>query len=173
MPGTLIRRLPILLFPSLLLLGACNPAPKPAADTGRQLYASLAAQGAQVDAPGLQSIINGYRQNLGLPPLRLDPALTAFAGDQVRMVAGASSLAIPGGKKLAARLREAGITAGTARENVSAGYYSISDAFSGWRGSKPNDETLRLPEGRRMGVATMPVPGSKYGVYWVLVVASD
>ncbi len=168
MPGTLIR-----LLPALLVLGACNPAPPPVADTGRQLYASLAAQGAQVDAPGLQAIINGYRQNLRLPPLRLDPALMAFAADQVRVVAGASSLAIPGGKKLEARLREARVPAGIARENVSAGYYSISDAFSGWRGSKPNDETMRLVEGRRMGVATMPVPGSKYGVYWVLVVASE
>jgi uncharacterized protein YkwD len=69
------------------------------------------------------------------------------------------------------RLAAEGIAAKTARENVSAGYYSMSDAFSGWRGSPPNDATLRLAGARRMGLATRHAPGSKYAVYWVLIMA--
>lgn len=153
-----------------LVLAGCSEVP-PARRAASPLYASLAQPGARLDPQLAASLINDYRRGLGLAPVSIDPALTRAAEARVAMVAGASSLALPGEKDVLKRLAAAGIPATRARENVSAGYYSMSDAFSGWRGSPPNDATLRLAEARRMGLATRHAPGSKYAVYWVLIMA--
>ncbi len=152
-----------------LALGSCDT-PTPT-DPGNRLYASLAQQNRSVDAAGASVLLNDYRRSLGLAPVVVDPALQRFAEAQLDKVAGSSSLKIPGGLSVKQRLAAAGIQADTASENVSAGYYSMSDAFSGWRGSQPNDATLRLAGAKRMGIATRYMPGSKYAVYWVLVMA--
>jgi len=152
-----------------LVLAGCSEAPPRRAAS--PLYASLAQPGARLDPQLAASLINDYRRGLGLAPVRIDPALMRAAEARVGAVAGASSLALPGEKDVLKRLAAAGISATRARENVSAGYYSMSDAFSGWRGSPPNDATLRLAEARRMGLATRHAPGSKYAVYWVLIMA--
>jgi len=152
-----------------LALGSCEAPPAP--DAGNRLYASLAQPNRSVDAAGAAVLLNDYRRSLGLAPVTVDPALTRFAEAQLDKVAGSSSLKIPGGLTVKQRLSAAGIRTEIASENVSAGYYSMSDAFSGWRGSQPNDATLRLAGARRMGIATRYVPGSKYAVYWVLVMA--
>lgn len=151
-------------------LSACEAPPK--IPSGQSpLYASLARPGAGVDAALAVRLINDYRRNAGLAPVRLDPALNRFAEAQVTSIAGHNNLTIPGGSEVIHRLKAAGLPATAARENVSAGYYSMSDAFSGWRGSPPNDATLRLAAASRMGIATRYVPNSRYGVYWVLVMA--
>ncbi len=162
---------PVLAAAGLALMLAGCGATQPAGRTTSPLYASLAQPGARLDPQLAASLINDYRRGLGLAPVRLDPALMRAAEARVAAVAGASSLALPGEKDVVKRLAAAGIGATRARENVSAGYYSMSDAFSGWRGSPPNDATLRLAEARRMGLATRHAPGSKYAVYWVLIMA--
>ena len=168
-----MRMFPQLFTAGCLLLAACQPESATRPVGGGRLYASLAAPGAAIDTPALASLLNDYRKSVGLRPVAIDPALMRFAETQVAAITGRDTLAIPGGQPLKARLSSAGLKAGAALENVSAGYYTISDAFSGWRGSKPNDATLRLASATRMGVATRAAPGSKYGVYWVLVMAGE
>ena len=47
----------------------------------------------------------------------------------------------------------------------------VTDAFSGWRGAPRQERTISLVGATRFGVASAYVPGSKYSVYWALVVA--
>jgi uncharacterized protein YkwD len=70
---------------------------------------------------------------------------------------------------LSTRLDGAGFTKNAAVENVSAGYNTLAEAFSGWRQSKPHNESMLNPRMRRMGIATAYAPGSKYKVFWALV----
>ncbi|NNC01122.1 CAP domain-containing protein, partial [Corallococcus exiguus] len=67
-------------------------------------------------------------------------------------------------------LASGGAVAPTA--NLSAGYHTLAEAFSGWRESPQHDRVLLDPRATRMGIATAFTPNSKYKVYWVLVVAA-
>ena len=69
------------------------------------------------------------------------------------------------------RLRKAGYPSRTAGENVSAGYYTLAEAFSGWRDSKPHRENMLLNPASRIGIAAVQAPKSKYKVYWALIIA--
>ena len=55
--------------------------------------------------------------------------------------------------------------------NLSAGYHTLAEAFSGWRESAPHDATMLAPRATKMGIATAYAPGSKYKVYWALLTA--
>ncbi len=48
----------------------------------------------------------------------------------------------------------------------------MAEAFSGWRESPQHDRTMLAPSATRLGIATAYAPGSKYKVYWALIVAS-
>ena len=55
-------------------------------------------------------------------------------------------------------------------ERVSAGYRTLAEAFSGWRDS-PQHNAVMLAPGSRLGIAAVDRPGTKYRVYWTLIVA--
>ena len=57
----------------------------------------------------------------------------------------------------------------TAVENVSAGYHTLAEAFSGWRDSPPHNRNMLEPKMRRMGIAAAYAPDTKYKVFWALV----
>ena len=167
-----MRRIAPLLTLALALSSCTSPPVDPPSNRVPAFYASMASASAQIDAADAANLINGYRRNLGLGEIRIDPALMAFAGQQARALAASGRVDATRYRPLADRLRSAAIPAGTALENVSAGYHTMSDAFSGWRGSPSHDATLRLARATRMGIATAYDPASKYKVYWALVLAS-
>jgi uncharacterized protein YkwD len=55
--------------------------------------------------------------------------------------------------------------------NVSAGYRNLAEAFSGWRDSPQHDRVMKADGVSRLGIATAYAPGSKYQVYWTLILA--
>jgi uncharacterized protein YkwD len=55
--------------------------------------------------------------------------------------------------------------------NFSAGYRTFAEAFSGWRELKENNTHMLDSRATQVGLATAYVPGSKYQVFWALVVA--
>src|SRR6476661_1633803 len=98
-----------------------------------------------------------------------------LAAHEARVDAGAArddKLSHEVGGNFTARLDGAGFTKNAAVENVSAGYHTLAEAFSGWRQSKPHNENMLNPRMRRMGIATAYAPASKYKVFWVLVMAN-
>lgn len=154
----------------LPLLAACStPAPPPAAPPA--MYTSLASESAMLDASAARDLINGYRRNQNLAPLMLDQSLMTVASRQSATMAAGGDVSRGARTDVLKRLQSDGVRATLARESVSAGYFTISDAFSGWRGSPVHDQTLRLAGGKRMGIAAKHQAGSRHHVYWTLVVS--
>jgi uncharacterized protein YkwD len=134
-------------------------------------YRDLAEPGAQLDASAAASMISGYRTNNGLPAVTLDPKLTYLAEAQAEIMARRGRLDHDAGKPFVARLKASGYDAKTAAENIGAGYHTLAEAFSGWRDSAPHRANMLLKGATRMGIAAIPAPGSKYKVYWALILA--
>lgn len=135
-------------------------------------YRSLAAPGAVVDADAAQSMISQYRQNNGLPPLSLDPVLMKLAADQAGTMAALDKLDHSARRSFQDRMKASGYNPRAAAENVSAGYHTLDEAFSGWRDSPPHRANMLLKDATRMGIATAYSPSSKYKVFWTLILAA-
>lgn len=151
-------------------LAGCAETQKPSEPT---FYRSMASAGAQLDAAAAASMISGYRGNNALPPVTLDPALMRLAEAQARTMADRDRIThSPGGAAFIERLRRSGYNAKVAGENISAGYHSLAEAFSGWRDSPPHRANMLLKGADRMGIAAIYAPGSKYKVFWALIMAA-
>lgn len=152
-----------------VLAGACSaPLPVPT------MYSEIGVKGIRLDKAEAARLVNSYRQARGLAPLRLDSALSAVAEDHSADMARHDRLGhVVSRGSFAARLKKGRITASHAAENVGAGYRTIAQAFSGWRGSAGHNRNMLLAEARRMGIAAAYAPHSKYKVFWTLIVASD
>ena len=111
--------------------------------------------------------------NNGLAALSIDPELMRLADAQARAMAERGRIThSPGGAAFIERLRRSGYQARVAAENISAGYHSLAEAFSGWRDSPPHRANMLLAGADRMGIAAVYAPGSKYKVFWALIVAA-
>jgi uncharacterized protein YkwD len=164
-------------FAALLALAGCaaetfdKPAPpSPPATPG--FYASMAKPGAKIDAQGAAEMISLYRGNHGLEPLTVDPALMDEARRQAEAMAGSDKLSHEVRGSLTERLNRAGFAKSRAVENVSAGYHTVAEAFSGWRDSKPHNANMLAPGMTRMGIAAVYNPNSRYHVFWALVLTN-
>jgi uncharacterized protein YkwD len=150
-------------------LAACADKPLPEQPS---FYRSLAAPGAELDANAAASMISGYRQNNGLEPLSLDPELMRLASQQAEAMAKRDKLDHNVLAPFKDRLRKSGFDAKLGAENISAGYHTLAEAFSGWRDSPPHKANMLLKGATRMGIAAVYAPASKYKVYWALIVAA-
>jgi uncharacterized protein YkwD len=135
-------------------------------------YRSLATQGAELDLAAAQSMISGYRQNNGLGPVTIDPMLTRLAQEQAKIMAERNKLDHSAGRPFQERINTSGFNAKVAAENVSAGYHTLAEAFSGWRDSPPHRANMLLSGATRMGIAAVYAPGSKFKVFWALILAA-
>ena len=134
-------------------------------------YRSMAQPGAQLDEAAAASMISGYRANNNLPAVTNDPELTRLARAQADVMAKRDKLDHNAGKPFVVRLKASGYDAKGAAENISAGYHTLAEAFSGWRDSPPHRANMLLKGATRMGIAAVYTPTSKYPVYWALIVA--
>ena len=156
----------VMALAAALGLSACGtPAPAPSSDA---MYRRLDAAGASLDAGMARAMISAYRGNKGLNGLTIDTALSAQAGAQAAAMAAADRPGTAEGVK--ADLGRQGLR-GPAGANVSAGYRTLAEAFSGWRDSPQHNQVMLMPGVTRMGIAAARAPQSKYGVYWVFIVA--
>jgi hypothetical protein len=112
-----------------------------------------------------------YRANNGLPAVALDPELMRLAQARAEIMAKRDKLDHGAGKPFVQRLKASGYDARTAAENISAGYHTLAEAFSGWRDSNPHRANMLLAGATRMGIAAVYTPASKYKIYWSLILA--
>ncbi len=150
-------------------LSGCAGDPPPAQPS---FYASMADDGAVVDAASAASMISGYRRNNGLGNVEVDPELMRMAQDQARGMAARDKLDRSAGRDFNTRLAGAGFDPKIAAENVGAGYHTLAEAFSGWRDSPPHRATMLKAGINRIGIAAVYAPQSKYKVFWALIVAA-
>ncbi|WP_342750245.1 CAP domain-containing protein [Phreatobacter cathodiphilus] len=165
----LLRRGLILGGGASLLLAGCS-APPVQAPSQPSFYRNLAQAGARVDAAMAAEMISGFRRNNGRGNLAVDPVLMAVAEAQASAMTQADQVGVRTGA-VAARLTTAGYRHRTAVENTSAGYLTLAEAFSGWRDSPPHRANMLNPAVTRLGIATGYRPGSRYRVFWALVLA--
>ena len=57
-------------------------------------------------------------------------------------------------------------------ENISAGYHTLAEAFSGWRDSPPHRANMLKSGVTKLGIAASYAPGTKYKVFWTMILAS-
>src|SRR3954466_8738262 len=154
----------------LLLLGGC------AADTKLPdtpaMYVNMASPGARLDPVAAASMISLYRQNNGLGAVVVDPALMTLAESQSMAMASRNKLDHDVTAPLPKRLNGSGYPATLAVENVSAGYHTLAEAFSGWRDSPPHRANMLKTGVTKMGIAASYAPNTKYKVFWTLILAS-
>ncbi|MEZ5788456.1 MAG: CAP domain-containing protein [Xanthobacteraceae bacterium] len=151
------------------LLGACAGDREPTGEPS--FYRSLAGPDLEVDAAAAASMISGYRRNNGLSAVQVDPALMQIAQEQAQAMAARNKLGHDVNGNFKSRLARAGFASTLAVENVSAGYHTLAEAFSGWRDSAPHRANMLQNGVTRMGIAAVYSPTSKYKVFWTLVLA--
>jgi uncharacterized protein YkwD len=152
-----------------LVLGACAaeaPVETPA------MYVNMAEPGARLDAGAAASMISQYRSNNGLGGVVVDPELTRLAEVQAQAMAAKNKLDHDVKAPLAQRLNASGYPATVAVENVSAGYHTLAEAFSGWRDSPPHRANMLKSGVTKLGIAASYAPNTKYQVFWTLIMAS-
>jgi len=153
---------------TLLLAGCAAEAPvqEPA------MYANMANPGARLDTLAAATMISQYRQNNGLGTVEVDPELVRLAETQSLAMASQNKLDHDVKAPLAKRLNAFGYPTNVAVENVSAGYHTLAEAFSGWRDSPPHNANMLKNGVTKLGIAASYAPNTKYKVFWTLILAS-
>jgi uncharacterized protein YkwD len=155
----------------LLVLGGCAgdvvPTEQPT------MYLSMANSGAKLDSVAAASMISLYRQNNGLGAVVVDPELMKLAETQSTAMASRNKLDHDVTTPLAKRLNASGYPAAVAVENVSAGYHTLAEAFSGWRDSPPHRANMLKSGVTKLGIAASYAPNTKYKVFWTLILAAS
>ena len=155
----------------LLALGGC--AGDTAVNEQPAMYISMANADAKLDAQAAASMISLYRQNNGLGDVMVDPELMKLAESQSQAMASRNKLDHDVKAPLTKRLNASGYPATVAVENVSAGYHTLAEAFSGWRDSPPHRANMLNNGVKKLGIAASYAPNTKYKVFWTLILASS
>jgi uncharacterized protein YkwD len=153
---------------TLLLVGCAAEAPV----QEPSMYANMANPGAKLDTIAAATMISQYRQNSGLGTVEVDPELVRLAETQSLAMASQNKLDHDVKAPLARRLNASGYPANVAVENVSAGYHTLAEAFSGWRDSPPHNANMLKNGVTKLGIAASYAPNTKYKVFWTLILAS-
>ena len=137
------------------------------------LYSNLNRPYQAVDSQEALALVNTYRKKNGLGLLSLDARLTAAAQAQASAMAetGKVSHALTPNQALPKRLARNNYDYARAVENIGAGYWSLAEAFSGWRDSREHNKNMLNRDVTQMGIATHYNPDVKYKVYWSLILA--
>ena len=153
-----------------LALGGC--AADNTATEQPAMYVNMADAGARLDPQAAASMISLYRQNNGLGTVIVDPGLMKLAEEQSQAMAARNRMDHDVKAPLEKRLGASGYPATLAVENVSAGYHTLAEAFSGWRDSPPHKANMLKNGVTKLGIAASYAPNTKYKVFWTLILAS-
>jgi uncharacterized protein YkwD len=154
-----------------ILVGCAGSEAPPAAEP--TFYQNLARADASVDAAAAASMISGYRSNNGLGALKVDPELMRMASEQAMAMAAHDKMDHDIGRPFQERVRNSPFRGAVVVENISAGYHTLAEAFSGWRDSPPHRANMLNRSVTRLGIAAAFAPNSKYKVFWALILAGD
>jgi len=162
---------PAHIFACALALALCGCAGDQLQSSQPSFYRTMAQAGAELDSAAAASMISEYRRNNGLGAVALDPELTKLAEAQSRAMVAKDKLDHNVSGTLKDRIKRSGYDARTAVENISAGYHTLAEAFSGWRDSPPHKANMLNRSATRMGIAAVYAPNSKFKVFWTLIMA--
>jgi uncharacterized protein YkwD len=136
-------------------------------------YQNMAQPDMTVDPAAAASMISGFRSNNGLGPVSVDPDLMRMANEQALAMSQHDTMNHDIGKPFKERVNNSPFANVVVVENVSAGYHTLAEAFSGWRDSPPHRANMLNHGVSRLGIAAAFSPNSKYKVFWALILAGD
>ena len=114
----------------------------------------------QLDPDKARDLINAYRKEKGLKPLKLNAALTEAAKAHSRDLAKWDRISHYGsdGSNPWDRVKRAGYKARLTAENVGTGQIDFNEVMIGWKESPGHNKNLLLPDADHMGVALVQDP---------------
>jgi len=142
-------------------------------DEGGQTGPKL-TPGPAFDPAAAAKLVNAYRAQKGLKPLRLNTRLSEAARKHSEDLARSDRISHYGsdGSDAWDRVRKAGYGARVAAENVGTGQQSLEEVFRGWQKSKDHNANLLLGDAEEIGVAMVYKPETQFKTFWTMVVAS-
>jgi uncharacterized protein YkwD len=127
-----------------------------------------------LDPERARELINKYRKEKGLKPLRLDAELTEAAKAHSRDLAKWDRISHYGsdGSNPWDRVKRTGFNARLAAENVGTGQIDFQEVLRGWEESPGHNKNLLLADATHMGIALVQDPKTEFKSFWTLVIAS-
>ena len=114
------------------------------------------------------SEISAYRRAHGLPTVKLDGRLDAFALKQAQAMASSGTVSHSVGGEFFKRV--APLRKYRAAENIGAGFLTFSEMLKQWEDSTGHRENLLMVGARRIGVASVNNSKSPYRKFWAMVI---
>jgi uncharacterized protein YkwD len=129
----------------------------------------------RLDPEKARDMINAYRKEKGLKPLKLNPALTEAAKIHSRDLAKWDRISHYGsdGSTPWDRVKSVGYHAKLAAENVGTGQTSIEEVVKGWKSSAGHNKNLLLTDAEHMGIALVQDPKTEFKTFWTLVIGAS
>lgn len=128
-----------------------------------------------LDAEKARELVNAYRKEKGLKPLKLNTSLTEAAKNHSRDLAKWDRISHYGsdGSNPWDRVKRTGYNAKLAAENVGTGQVTIDEVMKGWKESPGHNKNLLLADADHMGIALVQDPKTEFKTFWTLVVGSS
>lgn len=128
-----------------------------------------------LDPDKARDMINQYRKDKGLKPLKLNAELTAAAKNHSRDLAKWDRISHYGsdGSNPWDRVKRAGYKAKLTAENVGTGQVTFDEVMKGWKESPGHNKNLLLADAEHMGIALVQDPKSEFKSFWTLVLGSS
>lgn len=128
-----------------------------------------------LDPEKARDIINQYRKDHGLKPLKLNAELTLAAKAHSRDLSKWDRISHYGsdGSNPWDRVKRAGYRAKLAAENVGTGQVTFDEVMKGWKNSPGHNKNLLLGDAEHMGIALVQDPKTEFKSFWTLVLGSS
>ncbi len=129
----------------------------------------------RLDPERARDLINAYRKEKGLKPLKLNTALTEAAKNHLRDLAKWDRISHYGsdGSNPWDRVKRVGYNAKVTAENVGTGQVTIDEVMKGWQNSPGHNKNLLLTDASDMGIALVQDNKTEFKTFWTLVVGSS
>jgi uncharacterized protein YkwD len=127
-----------------------------------------------LDADRARDIINQYRKDKGLKPLKINSELSEAAKAHSRDLAKWDRISHYGsdGSNPWDRVKRTGYRARLAAENVGTGQVDFNEVMRGWKESPGHNKNLLLGDATDMGIALVQDPRTEFKSFWTLVIGS-
>ncbi|MET0366729.1 MAG: CAP domain-containing protein [Methylobacterium sp.] len=124
-----------------------------------------------LDEVAAAAAISAYRVQHGLSPVVVDSGLVKAAAFQAGNNARHGQLSHDVGGSFTSRMGAAGLARAYAAENLSAGSETFEQVFARWKNSPEHNKNMLIPQIRRIGIARVDAPDTRYKRFWALVMA--
>lgn len=128
----------------------------------------------ELNADMARDLINSYRKQNGLKPLKLNPELTEAAKNHSRDLAKWDRISHYGsdGSNPWDRVKRSGYKARLTAENVGTGQIDFNEVMRGWKDSPGHNKNLLMADADHMGIALVQDPKTEFKSFWTLVLGS-